>query len=61
MSFWITQQILDGRQVKKDVVIPALRITQAELDQALSATPVGNVYDTIYTQADAIRVMEYNQ
>jgi len=60
MAFWIAQQILDGKQVKKDLVVPTLRVTQAQLEEALAATPVGNVYNTHYTQADAIKVIAEN-
>jgi len=61
MAFWIAQQILDGKTVKKDLVVPTLRVTQDGLAQALAATPVGNVYNTHYTQADAVRVIAGNQ
>jgi len=61
MAFWLAQQILDGKQVKKDVIVPTLRITQDELEDALATTPVGNVYDTTYSQEDAINVIAENQ
>jgi len=61
MAFWLAQQILDGNDVRKDVIVPSLQVVQEDLEQALAATPVGNVYDTTYSQEDAIRVIAENK
>jgi ribose transport system substrate-binding protein len=57
LAFWVAQQILDGKKVPHDVVFPALEVDQAGLDDALKAAPVGGVYNTEYSQADAIKAI----
>ncbi|WP_216850385.1 MULTISPECIES: ABC transporter substrate-binding protein [unclassified Acidisoma] len=57
LAFWVAQQILDGKKVPHDVVFPALEVDQAGLDAALKAAPVGGVYNTEYSQADAIKAI----
>jgi len=61
MAFWLVQQILDGKQIGKDIIVPTLSVAQDDLDDALAATPVGNVYNISYTQDDAIKVIAENQ
>jgi ribose transport system substrate-binding protein len=53
LAFWVSQQILDGKDVPKDLTVPFLKITQADLDQALETTPEGSVANTVYTLEDA--------
>jgi len=53
MAFWVTQQILAGKSVPKDLQIPYLTVTGPDLDKTLKATPVGGIANTLYTQADA--------
>jgi ribose transport system substrate-binding protein len=38
LAFWVAQQILDGKDVPKDLVVPFLRIDQDNLEANL-ATP----------------------
>ena len=56
-AFWVTQQILDGKPVPHDLVVPALTITQDQLDSALQTAPVGGVANVVYTQPDTIKLI----
>ena len=57
LAFWVAQQILDGKQVKKDLVVPFLRIDQANLETNLAGTQKGGVANVEYSQADAQKVI----
>lgn len=61
LAFWVAQQILDGKKVPHDITFPALTVDQAHLDAALKAAPVGGVYNTEYSQADAIKAIAASQ
>jgi ribose transport system substrate-binding protein len=58
LAFWVAQQILDGKEVPKDLVVPFLRIDQDNLEQNLETTEKGGVANVEYTQEDAIKVIE---
>jgi len=58
LAFWVAQQILDGKDVPKDMIVPFLRIDQDNLEQNLAQTEAGGVANVEYTQADAIKVIE---
>ncbi len=58
LAFWVAQQILDGREVPRDLVVPFLTITQDSLEADLASTPVGGVANVEYTLEDAIAVIE---
>ncbi len=58
LAFWVAQQILDGKDVPKDLIVPFLRIDQDTLEANLAATPTGGVANVEYSQADAIAVIE---
>ena len=53
LAFWVAQQILDGKEVPKDLTVPFLRIDQDGLDEALKTTPEGGVANVEYTLEDA--------
>lgn len=53
LAFWVAQQILDGRDVPKDLVVPFLRIDQADLEEGLANTEEGGVSNVEYTLDDA--------
>lgn len=57
LAFWVAQQILDGKEVKKDLVVPFLRIDQANLEDNLKTTQKGGVANVEYSQADAQKVI----
>ena len=57
LAMWVAQQILDGVDVPKDLVVPFLRIDQDNLEEALANTPVGSVANVEYTMEDAKKVI----
>ncbi|MCA0257600.1 MAG: ABC transporter substrate-binding protein [Proteobacteria bacterium] len=57
LAFWVAQQILDGKDVKKDLTVPFLRIDQDTLDENLKTTQKGGVANVEYSQADAEKVI----
>ncbi|KXF75157.1 ABC transporter substrate-binding protein [Paramesorhizobium deserti] len=58
LAFWVAQQILDGKEVKKDLVVPFLRIDQDNLEANLEKTPQGGVANVEYTLEDAQKVID---
>jgi ribose transport system substrate-binding protein len=58
LAFWVAQQILDGKDVPKDLIVPFLRIDQGTLEASLETTPAGGVANVEYSQEDAIKVIE---
>jgi ribose transport system substrate-binding protein len=58
LAFWVAQQILDGKEVPKDLVVPFLRIDQDNLEANLESTPAGGVANVEYSQEDAIAVID---
>jgi len=58
LAFWVAQQVLDGREVPKDLVVPFLRIDQDNLEENLANTQEGGVANVEYTLEDAIRVID---
>ena len=57
LAFWVAQQILDGKEVKKDLVVPFLSISQESLEQDLSQTKKGGVANVEYSLEDAQKVI----
>lgn len=53
LAFWVAQQILDGKDVKKDLTVPFLRIDQANLEDSLKNTQKGGVANVEYSLEDA--------
>jgi ribose transport system substrate-binding protein len=51
VGFWVAQQILAGKDVPKDLTIPAMAIDQADLDFWLARTQKGGVANATYPQA----------
>lgn len=58
LAFWVAQQILDGADVPKDLVVPFLRIDQDNLEENLANTEPGGVANVEYSLEDALRVIE---
>ena len=58
LAFWVAQQILDGREVPKELIVPFLTITQDSLEEDLANTPQGGVANVEYTLEDAVAVIE---
>ncbi|WP_181706510.1 ABC transporter substrate-binding protein [Chthonobacter rhizosphaerae] len=57
LAFWVAQQILDGKDVPKDLVVPFLRIDQDTLEANLETTEKGGVANVEYTLEDAQKVI----
>lgn len=57
LAFWVAQQILDGHEVPKDLVVPFLRIDQDNLEENLANTEAGGVANVEYTMEDAQAVI----
>jgi len=58
LAFWVAQQILDGKEVPKDLVVPFLRIDQANLEKSLETTEKGGVANVEYSAEDAQKVVD---
>jgi ribose transport system substrate-binding protein len=58
LAFWVAQQVLDGADVPKDLVVPFLRIDQDNLEENLANTEPGGVANTEYSLEDARTVIE---
>jgi ribose transport system substrate-binding protein len=57
LAFWVAQQILDGKDVPKDLTVPFLRIDQDMLEANLETTEKGGVANTEYSLEDAQKVI----
>lgn len=53
LAFWVAQQILDGADVPKDLVVPLVEVTQDNLEEQLAKTGAGSVTNVEYSQDDA--------
>ena len=58
LAFWVAQQILDGKEVPKDLTVPFLRIDQDNLEANLETTQAGGVANVEYSLEDAVKVIE---
>ena len=52
LAFWVAQQILDGKDIPKDLVVPFLRIDQNDLEEKLANTKKGGVANIEYSLKD---------
>ncbi len=57
LAFWVAQQVLDGQDVPKDLVVPFLRIDQGNLEANLANTEAGGVANVEYSLEDAKAVI----
>ena len=57
LAFWVAQQILDGKEVPKDLTVPFLRIDQDNLEANLETTEAGGVANVEYSLEDAQKVI----
>jgi len=58
LAFWVAQQILDGKEVPKDLTVPFLRIDQDTLEANLETTEKGGVANVEYQLEDAVAVID---
>ncbi|RUT34421.1 ABC transporter substrate-binding protein [Arsenicitalea aurantiaca] len=57
LAFWVAQQILDGVEVPKDLVVPLVEVTQDNLEEMLEQTAAGSVTNVEYSLEDAQAVI----
>jgi ribose transport system substrate-binding protein len=57
-AFWVAQQILDGKDVPKEVPMGILTIEEKDLDKYLDATPAGGVANVEYSQEEVVKAIE---
>jgi len=60
LAFWVAQQVLDGKKVPHDLIVPYLSFTQNNFEAALRTIPKGGVASIEYSQADAITAIKAN-
>jgi ribose transport system substrate-binding protein len=57
LAFWVAQQILDGKEIKKESTVPFLQIDQDNLETSLKTTQEGGVANVEYSLEDAQKVI----
>ncbi|MFC0245919.1 ABC transporter substrate-binding protein [Falsochrobactrum ovis] len=57
LAFWVAQQILDGKEVKKDLIVPFLSVSQDTLEDSLANTKKGGVANIEYSLEDAQKII----
>jgi ribose transport system substrate-binding protein len=60
LGFWVAQQVLDGKKIPHDLVVPYLAFTQADFEAALPNIAKGGVASHEYTQGDAEEAIKAN-
>ena len=60
-AFWVAQQVLDGKKVPHDLLVPYLAFTQDDFEKELPNIPKGGVASHEYSQADAIAAIKANE
>ena len=58
VAFWVAQQILAGKEVPSDMVMPLLVINGDELQAWLTNTPEGGVATPVYSQDYAVNLID---
>ena len=58
VAFWVAQQILAGKEVPHDMVMPLLVINEDELQAWLTNTPEGGVATPVYSQQYAVDLID---
>jgi ribose transport system substrate-binding protein len=57
-AFWVAQQALAGKKMPKDIQVPLVTVTRADLDTQLAALKPGGVSDKLYTLDEAVAVVD---
>jgi ribose transport system substrate-binding protein len=60
LAFWVAQQVLDGKTVPHDLLVPYLAFTQDNFEAELPKIPQGSVASHEYTQQDAVETIKAN-
>ena len=58
VAFWVAQQVLAGKQVPKELVLPTLVVPQDQLDYWLKQTPEGAVTNAKYTLDWSVQMID---
>jgi ribose transport system substrate-binding protein len=57
-AFWVAQQILAGKKVPHDMVIPLVEVTQNNLDEMLKKTDQGSVTNVEYGRDEVVKQID---
>ena len=57
-AFWVAQQILAGKKVPHDMLIPLVEVTQKNLDEMLSKTDQGSVTNVEYDRDEVVKQID---
>jgi ribose transport system substrate-binding protein len=60
LAFWVAQQVLDGKKMPHDLIVPYLSFNQGNFEAALRTIPKGGVANREYTLAEAIAAIKAN-
>src|SRR5258706_9365759 len=60
LAFWVAQQVLDGKKVPHDLLVPYLAFTQDDFEAVLPTIETGSVASHEYTQDDAVKTIAAN-
>jgi ribose transport system substrate-binding protein len=60
LAFWVAQQVLDGKKIPHDLIVPYLSFNQGNFEAALRTIPKGGVANREYTQSDAMAAIKAN-
>jgi len=60
LAFWVAQQVLDGKKIPHDLIVPYPSFNQSNFEAALRTIPKGGVANREYTQAEAIAAIKAN-
>jgi ribose transport system substrate-binding protein len=60
LAFWVAQQVLDGKKVPHDLLVPYLAFTQDDFEAVLPTIEKGSVASHEYTQDDAVKAIAAN-
>ncbi|CAN7764671.1 ABC transporter substrate-binding protein [Caballeronia sp. LjRoot31] len=57
-AFWVAQQVLAGKKMPHDVIVPLVMVDQNNLDEMLKKTPPGGVTNVEYTRDDVVKLVD---
>ncbi|NNG64657.1 ABC transporter substrate-binding protein, partial [Pseudomonas fragi] len=56
LSFWVAQQLLDGKQLPHDLLSPAISVTQDTLESSLKGLEKGGIVSQVYSVDDVAQL-----
>ncbi|WP_250536535.1 ABC transporter substrate-binding protein [Caballeronia sp. AZ10_KS36] len=57
-AFWVAQQVLAGKKIPHDVIVPLVTVEQSNLDDMLKKTQPGGVTNVEYTRDDVVKLVD---